>query len=116
MSAETLINAKGVSVRIERPTYTTDSGGGQVQAWGLVGYTKMFIQPQGGDETDRYGGESNRRYFQAFASVNCGLRDGDRVVWGSRTFDVQIHNKAGEFTSGILAHMVIELEETKTDQ
>lgn len=114
MSALSLINSKGVQVRIERATVTADTGGGQVQTYGLVSYTRMFIQPSGGDESIRYGGESNRRYLTGYAPVNCGLRDGDRIVWGSRRFDVQIHNAAGEFTSGALSHLVVELEETNT--
>lgn len=116
MSALALINHHGVDVRIERASITTDTGGGQPKTWGLVRYEKWFIQPSGGSEDIRYGGESTRRFLNAYAPASSAVRDGDRITWNGRTFDIQVHNRAGEFTRGPLAHIVVELEETRADQ
>lgn len=114
MSAASLIMSKGVDVVIQRPTITVSTGGGQVQTWTNAGEARVFIQPSSGSEGVRYGGESNRRSLQGFVAIGSGLRDGDRIVWNARTFDVQIHITPGEFQFGMLAHQAIDLEETNT--
>ena len=116
MSADTLIRTKGIRVNVERATEVNDAAGSVTWTWSsYYSGIKVFIQPASGSESIRYGRENNRKFHLCFTNVRYDIRPQDRLTGGqlgTRVLDIQSVRKAGEFTSGPLAHLAIEAEET----
>lgn len=113
MSAESLIRAKGTIWTVERRIEATDAAGSVTWTWSThIAGARIFVQPQSGSEAVRYGRENSRKFHLAYAPVSLDVRPADQLRRGSRTLDVQSVRKAGEFTSGPMAHLVIEAQET----
>ena len=115
MSAESLIRTKGKLVNIERQSTASDASGSVVITWAshLAG-VKVFIQPSGGDEGVLYGREGTTTRHTGFAKADLDIQATDRLTGaslGTRIMDVEHVSKAGEFSSGRLAHLVLDLQE-----
>jgi head-tail adaptor len=115
MSVANLIQTRGVSVTIYADTQTTvDSGGSVITTAGAGTAATAFIQPRSGSEAVRYGRENNRDFFVMYFLPSVSIRAANRVVYGSRTFDIQHVRKPDERVSGqTLAYIIAEAEETQ---
>lgn len=114
MSASTLIQRKGVDCTIQRQSVTKDSAGGPVVTWSAVGTARIFVQPLNGDETERYGRENNRTMIKGYVDPDADIRKADRIVYGTRKFDIQDIFRPGEFSPNeVTAHLKIIMEETQ---
>ena len=116
MSAPSLIASKGIICNIERRTEASDAAGSQTGTWAVnIANARVFVQPASGSESLRYGRESNRGFVICFTEVGQDIIAADRLTGvdlGTRILDIQSVRTPGQFTSGRLAHMVLECEET----
>lgn len=103
--------------KFQRATSSVDNGGGVVRTWAdNLTNVPVVVQLLSGSENIRYGAESNRHYGRAYVEGKLDITAEDRMVWNSRTFDIQSVINPGEFTAGqSVAHMIIEIEETLED-
>lgn len=110
MSATALISSKGTNAIIQRRASTRDSGGGLVTTWNQIGpVVKAFVQDKSGSEAIRYGRENARRFAVVYVAPLTDIAEKDRLIVGTRTFDVQASRTRGD---GGLGHMILEAEET----
>ena len=110
MSATNLIQTHGKTVTVQRATTAVDNGGFPVQSYASVGKATVFIQVRSGFEAVRYGGERSDRFARGYAKAGVDIGVKDRLIWGSRTFEVTSAFSPGEFGSEP-GHLVLDLEE-----
>src|SRR5688572_2960098 len=110
MSAELLIQRKGATASITRPT-TSKTTGIPVQTYAahLSGLT-VYLQEKSGEESVRYGRESARNFGVAYVKAGYDIQTKDRLVIGGRTWDIQAVRTRG---AGRTLQMVLEVQETK---
>ena len=115
MSVAALIRTRGVAVTLHAVTQATvDAGGGVITTSATGVAATAFIQPKSGAESVRYGRENNRDFFIMYFDPGVTITAGSRVVYGTRTFDVQAVRRPDERTSSqTLAYITAECEETK---
>lgn len=110
-----LIQRRGGSGTIQRPTTTTDVGGSFVRTWAnsLAGIN-VFLQIRAGSEAVRYGRENTRRFGTAYVAGGLDIVTGDRLTFGGLTYDIQSVRTPDERAAGDrLAYMILEVQETK---
>lgn len=81
MSVWSLIQRQGKDVTIQRPTWAADNAGHQVPTYASHLSTRMFLQPQYGDEPVRHGGERHVRAWKAYGFAGLDILPKDRIVY-----------------------------------
>lgn len=81
MSAEALIDDRGISVDIERPSFSADAGGTPATTWAShLSSINMFVQPVSGAEALRYGRMNESRFHLCYTKAGQDIRAGDRII------------------------------------
>jgi hypothetical protein len=113
MTAESLIIQHGQSTRIERPSITPDTGGGQAKTFGLVMYAHVWIQPVSANQPRQYGGESDVVTHDGFCATSIPIRNGDELVQGGQRYKFLGWYNAGNLLGRGISHKVMELSATE---
>lgn len=114
MSATTLIQRKKTLVTVQRRTLSRDAGGSPVTAWAThLANVPMFMQPRSGSENVRYSREANQPFVAFYCAANLDIQEKDRLLVGSKTFDIQVVTKPGNIGGGALSHLRIEAQEVR---
>lgn len=113
MSAESMIRARGQTCTIQRKTTANDALGYPKVTWANhLTSVAIDLQPNSGNETERYGGDTSRRFGRAFVLFGQDIKSDDRIVMTSpdRTMDIQFAFNHGR--TPMTRQMVLDWEET----
>lgn len=110
MSAELLIQRKGIASTIRRPT-TTKASGIPIQTYAThISGVLVYIQEYSASENVRYGRESSRVFGKAFIKSGYDIQAKDQILQDGRYYDIQDRPQTrGE---GRTLQMVCEVQET----
>lgn len=78
------------TVSVQRPTYSTGTAGGTAPTYAShLTDIAAAVQPQEGNEFDEAGREHATSRATVFAAGTHDVKPGDRLVWGSKKFNIQ---------------------------
>lgn len=101
-----------VTVTIERATRAVDAANTPTETWGAHLSITAVVQVRGGSEALIYGAERGQRFATIYTGPGQDITAGDRVVIGTRTFDITAVRTPDELSSSDdLAYMIIEAVE-----
>ncbi len=94
MSFPRLLNQ---NVDVSRPTRVSDGAGGSTETYSNA-YTnaRARIMPISGKEQSLYSSEKVIPTHKVFMKGNLVIREDDRLIFGSRTFDIELVRKIDE--------------------
>lgn len=110
MNVTPIIQAKGTTATTQRASNSVDAGGATTQTFAsnLTG-VKVFVQDMNGDEAAKYGAERYQRMAKIYVEPGKDILEKDRIVVGSRTFDIEhVHTRALSGTNQYMMLVAVE--------
>lgn len=111
MSVDTLIGQYGIACSTQRPTTTRDSTGGIINTYSVqLTAITVFLQQNGGSETDLMGSQRNTLNATGFVELGSNILPQDRLFVGTTYWDVQeIRTPDERSIADGVAHMRLSL-------